>query len=71
LRIGPPESVRSIGIAKIITNYLPHRSNSGWVEGLNKEIKVLKRRCYEIADPIGLFRRIWLNLNGYEAFTRL
>jgi transposase len=58
-------------IAKIITNYSPHRSNSGWIEELNNKIKVLKRRCYGIANPISLFRRIWLNLNGYEAFTHL
>jgi hypothetical protein len=33
--------------------------------------KALKRRCYGIANPIGFFRRIWLNPNGYEAFTHL
>lgn len=54
---------------EIITNYFPHRSNSGWVEGLNNKIKVLKRRCYGIANPISLFRRIWLDLSGYEAFA--
>jgi transposase len=54
---------------EIITNYFTHRSNSGWVEGLNNKIKVLKRRCYGIANPISLFRRIWLDLSGYEAFA--
>jgi transposase len=54
---------------EIITNYLIRRSNSGWVEGLNNKIKVLKRRCYGIANPISLFRRIWLDLCGYEAFA--
>ena len=44
-------------------------SISGWVEGLNNKIKVLKRRCYGIANPISLFRRIWLDLCGYEAFA--
>jgi transposase len=58
------------GNMEIITNYFIHRSNSGWVEGLNNKIKVLKRRCYGIANPINLFRRIWLDLNGYEAFAR-
>ena len=29
-----------------ITNYFLHRHNSGFVEGLNNKIKVLKRRCY-------------------------
>lgn len=54
---------------EIITNYFTHRSSSGWVEGLNNKIKVLKRRCYGIANPISLFRRIWLDLCGYEAFA--
>jgi transposase len=54
---------------EIITNYFTRRSNSGWVEGLNNKIKVLKRRCYGIANPISLFRRIWLDLSGYEAFA--
>jgi transposase len=42
---------------------------SGWVEGLNNKIKALKRRCYGIANPISLFRRVWLDLSGYEAFA--
>ena len=54
---------------EIITNYFTRRSTSGWVEGLNNKIKVLKRRCYGIANPISLFRRIWLDLSGYEAFA--
>jgi transposase len=54
---------------EIVTNYFTHRSNSGWVEGLNNKIKVLKRRCYGITNPISLFRRIWLDLRGYEAFA--
>jgi hypothetical protein len=36
---------------------------------LNNKIKVLKRRCYGITNPISLFRRIWLDLSGYEAFA--
>jgi transposase len=31
-----------------ITNYFVDRNNSGFVEGLNNKIKVLKRRCYGI-----------------------
>ena len=54
---------------EIVTNYFTHRSNSGWVEGLNNKIKVLKRRCYGITNPVSLFRRIWLDLSGYEAFA--
>jgi transposase len=54
---------------EIITNYFVRRSNSGWIEGLNNKIKVLKRRCYGLSNVINLFRRIWLELNGQEAFA--
>lgn len=53
----------------LITNYFTNRSSSGWVEGLNNKIKVLKRRAYGITNLANLFRRIWLDLNGYEAFA--
>lgn len=53
----------------IITNYFISRSSSGWVEGLNNKIKVLKRRCYGIKNLANLFRRIWLDLKGYETFV--
>ncbi len=53
----------------IITNYFTHRTTSGWVEGLNNKIKVLKRRCYGLKNLPNLFRRIWLDLHGYEAFA--
>jgi transposase len=52
-----------------ITNYFVNRSSSGWVEGFNNKIKVLKRRCYGITNPASLFRRIWLDLNGLDAFA--
>lgn len=54
---------------EIITNYFVRRSNSGWSEGLNNKIKVIKRRCYGLTSAISLFRRIWLDLNGREAFA--
>ena len=54
---------------EIITNYFINRTNSGWIEGLNNKIKVLKRRCYGITDPLSLFRRLWLDLNGLKAFA--
>ncbi|MGH9802245.1 MAG: ISL3 family transposase [Blastocatellia bacterium] len=54
---------------EIITNYFHRRSNSGWIEGLNNKIKVLKRRCYGLTNPINLFRRVWLELNGKLAFA--
>ena len=31
-----------------ITNYFIQRQSSGFVEGLNNKIKVIKRRCYGI-----------------------
>jgi transposase len=54
---------------EIITNYFVNRSNSGWIEGLNNKIKVIKRRCYGLSNALNLFRRIWLDLNGREAFA--
>jgi len=53
----------------LITNYFISRSSSGWVEGLNNKIKVLKRRAYGVKNLSNLFRRIWLDLKGYEAFA--
>jgi transposase len=53
----------------IITNYFISRLSSGWVEGLNNKIKVLKRRAYGVKNLGNLFRRIWLDLKGYEAFA--
>ena len=53
----------------IVTHYFISRSSSGWVEGLNNKIKVLKRRAYGIKNLGNLFRRIWLDLRGYEAFA--
>lgn len=53
-----------------ILNYFYHRQrkNSGFVEGLNNKIKVIKRRCYGIFDIHRLFQRISLDLNGYGRF---
>jgi len=53
----------------LITNYFISRSSSGWVEGLNNKIKVLKGRAYGVKNLGNLFRRIWLDLKGYEAFA--
>jgi len=52
-----------------ITNYFINRLTSGWVEGFNNKIKVLKRRCYGLTSPASLFRRLWLDLNGLDAFA--
>lgn len=51
-----------------IINYFRRRLSSGFVEGLNNKIKVIKRRCYGILDTNSLFRRISLDLNGYRWF---
>jgi transposase len=53
-----------------ITNYFLDRSNSGFVEGLNNKIKVLKRRCYGIFNLSHLFQRLFLDLEGYRLFAR-
>jgi len=52
-----------------ITNYFEDRFNSGFVEGLNNKIKVIKRRCYGILNIGHLFQRIHLDLDGYSIFT--
>jgi len=51
-----------------ITNYFINRNNSGFVEGLNTKIKVIKRRCYGITNIQHLFQRIFLDLEGYKSF---
>lgn len=52
-----------------ITNYFLHRDNSGFVEGFNNKIKVLKRRCYGIFNMQHLFQRIFLDIEGYRLFA--
>ena len=52
-----------------ITNYFLDRHNSGFVEGLNNKIKVIKRRCYGIFDTGRLFQRILIDLEGYRLFA--
>jgi hypothetical protein len=45
------------------------RKNSGFVEGLNNKIKVIKRRCYGIFKIENLFQRIFLDLEGYAMYA--
>jgi transposase len=52
-----------------ITNYFVDRENSGFVEGFNNRLKVLKRRCYGIFNLQHLFQRIYLDLEGYRLFA--
>jgi transposase len=47
-----------------ILNYFNGRHNSGFVEGLNNKLKLLKRRCFGLDDPVELFRRLWLDIEG-------
>ena len=53
-----------------ILNYFNRRGrkNSGFVEGLNNKIKVIKRRCYGIFDVESLFQRVFLDFQGYHLF---
>jgi len=51
-----------------IANYFRHHQSSGFVEGLNNKLKVLKRRCYGIYNLTHLFQRITLDLEGYRRF---
>jgi transposase len=51
-----------------ITNYFIDRQTSGFVEGFNNRVKVLKRRCFGIFDVNRLFQRLTLDTQGYERF---
>lgn len=51
-----------------ITNYFVNRQTSGFVEGFNNKVKVLKRRCYGITNLTHLFQRLYLDLEGYRLF---
>lgn len=46
-----------------IANYFVSRENSGFVEGLNNRLKVLKRRCYGVVNRVHLFQRISLDMD--------
>lgn len=48
--------------------WLTEVKNSGL--GCFDKIKVLKRRCYGLRNLPKLFRRLWLDLRGYEAFAQ-
>ncbi len=52
-----------------ITNYFRDRHTSGFVEGLNNKIKVIKRRCYGLGNIDHLFQRLTLDLNSYRLFA--
>lgn len=52
-----------------IAAYFSNRLSSGFVEGLNNKVKVLKRRCYGILQTTTLFQRLYLDLEGYRRFA--
>ena len=54
-----------------ISNYFINRNTSGFVEGFNNKVKVLKRRCYGIFNLKHLFQRIFLDFSGYAFLTNL
>lgn len=51
-----------------ITNYFLDRETSGFVEGFNNRVKVLKRRSYGLSNLKRLFQRLYLDLEGYALF---
>jgi transposase len=53
----------------LIANYFINRQSSGFVEGLNNKLKVLKRRCYGLRNVARLFQRLTLDLDGYRRFS--
>ncbi len=53
-------------IINSIANYFKNRATSGFVEGLNNKIKVVKRRCYGFFKTESLFQRLMIDLRGYK-----
>lgn len=53
----------------LVANYFINRESSGFVEGLNNKLKVLKRRCYGLRNVVRLFQRLTLDLEGYRRFS--
>jgi transposase len=45
-------------------NYVEGGHSSGFVEGLNNKLTLLKRRCCGLHDPVEVFRRLWLDIEG-------
>lgn len=54
---------------EMIANYFDRRANSGFVEGINNKLKTITRRSYGLKRVDSLFRRLWLDLNGYRRFV--
>ena len=52
-----------------VVNYFLDRLTSGFVEGLNNKIKVIKRRCYGLKNSGHLFQHLDLDLCGYSLYA--
>jgi transposase len=52
-----------------IWNFFIHRDTSGFIEGYNNKIKVVKDRCDGIFNIPHLFQRIYHDLEGYRLFA--
>lgn len=52
-----------------VANYFLDRHTSGFVEGFNNKLKVIKQRCYGILNVTHFFQRIQLDLSGYALFA--
>ena len=52
-----------------IANSFHSRANSGIVEGFNNKLKTITRCSYGFKLVDSLFRRLWLDLNGYKHFV--
>ncbi len=52
-----------------ICNYFINRNSSGFVEGFNNKVKVLKRRCYGLSNVARLFQRLIIDTLGMERFN--
>ena len=53
----------------LVANYFKGHQTSGFVEGLNNKLKVLKRRCYGLGGVGRLFQRLTLDVEGYHRFS--
>jgi transposase len=52
-----------------MSNYFSRRYNSGFVEGFNNKVKVLKRRCYGLSNATKLFQRLIIDTVGLARFA--
>ena len=52
-----------------VVNYFLDRLTSGFIEGLNNKIKVIKRRCYGLKNIGHLFQHLYLDLCGYSLYA--